>query len=103
MAFPVRCHPVTESGPIQPELTRDLSNIAGCLHHHLGGFLLELRREITTFLPCHSIPSFPPKILLDPRPESSGHSTLPVISLPVVRRYRSARYGVAPWARWVHG
>src|ERR1022692_984693 len=75
MAFPVCCYPVTESGPIQPELTRNLSDRAGCLDHHLGGFLLKLRREITAFVPCHLIPSFPAKILLDPRPESSGHST----------------------------
>ena len=74
MAFPVRCHPVTECGPIQPKLTCHLSDRARGLHHHLGGFLLEFRREITAFLPSHSIPSFPAKILLDPRPESSGHS-----------------------------
>src|ERR1039457_1452661 len=86
MAFPVRGHPVTESGPIQPELTRDLSDRAGCLDHHLGGFLLKLRREITAFVPCHLIPSFPAKILLDPRPESSGHSTRRGLQLDVPAR-----------------
>jgi hypothetical protein len=73
MAFPVRLHPVAQGGLIQPELTGDIGDRAGGLYHHPGGFLLELRREITAFLSCHSIPSFPAKILLDPRPESSGH------------------------------
>src|SRR5689334_10737990 len=36
------------------------------LHHHPGSFLFELRREITAFLACYLIPSFPAKILLDP-------------------------------------
>src|SRR5436309_7382527 len=87
MAFPVCFHPVTQSGPIHPELTGDLGDRAGSLYHHPGGFLLELRREITAFLTWHSIPSFPEKILLDPRPESSGHP--------------SRRSAGRVWRRWI--
>ena len=71
--LPGTLHPVSQGGPIHPELTGNLGDRAGSLYHHPGGFLLELRREITAFLSCHSIPSFPVKILLDPRPENSGH------------------------------
>jgi hypothetical protein len=73
MAFPVCFHPISQGGPIQPELTGNLGDRPGSLRHHPGGFLLELRREITAFLFCHSMPSFPEKILLDPRPGSSWH------------------------------
>jgi hypothetical protein len=51
MAFPVRFHPVSQGGPIHAELAGDLGDRARRLYHHPGGFLLELRREITAFFP----------------------------------------------------
>src|SRR5436190_1489641 len=72
MVFPVCFNPVSQGGPIHPEFTGDLGDRAGSLYHHPGGFLLELWREVTALFSWHSIPSFPVKILLDPRPESSG-------------------------------
>jgi len=51
------------SGP--DHLTGDPGDRAGGLYYHPGGFLLELRRENSAFLPWHSIPFFPVKILLD--------------------------------------
>src|SRR5512135_1687509 len=76
MAFPVRLNPITQGGLIQAQFAGNIGDRAGGLYHHPGGFLLELRREIAALLPCHSIPSFPVKILLDPRPEISGHPNL---------------------------
>src|SRR5437763_14355472 len=72
MTLPVRFHPVAQSCFIQPEFPGNISDRPRSLYHHPGGFLLELRREVTAFLPCHSIPSFPVKILLDPVRKARG-------------------------------
>jgi hypothetical protein len=56
---------------IDVQLAGNMRNSLRSFHHHLGGFLLELRRKLPA-IPGHSIPFLSRKILLDPLSGNRG-------------------------------
>jgi hypothetical protein len=60
MVLPVGFHPESESGTVYPEFLGHLSDRPGEINHHLGGFILKLRRiPFRIIVPRHLIPPFP--------------------------------------------
>src|SRR5689334_19968991 len=96
MLFPVILHPVAERRLVYVQLSGNMRNRLRSLYHHLGGFLLELRRKLPT-IPGHSIPFLSRRILLDPLSGNRGapHFNSGVTGLvigPVVRYAGGMRY-----------
>jgi hypothetical protein len=60
MLLPVRFHPESESGAVYAEFLSHLSDRAGEINYHLGGFILKFRRiPFRILAPRHLIPPFP--------------------------------------------
>src|SRR5690242_17642550 len=71
MLVPVIVHPVAELRLVYVQLSGNMRNRLRSLYHHLGGFLLELRRKLPP-IPGHSIPFLSRRILLDPLSGNRG-------------------------------
>src|SRR5689334_25133413 len=91
MLFPVILHPVAERRLVYVQLSGNMRNRLRSLYHHLGGFLLELRRKLPA-IPGHSIPFLSRRILWDPL---SGNRRAPhQADLAVLAKMTHARMSV---------